>query len=243
MRFDAPTFARAWLSVAQASGVEKDLPVLNRTIAIEEYVHGVRLVATDRFILLTAWVPNVDTDTDTEPQIDEAPDRTVIAADLDSRGKSLLNYVQALHSRAEKDGGYIEGSIPLRIMFDVRLPAGQDGDQSTLDGLEPLYTVFEVPDVEKVYLDVVQAEWLGWRTLVHGFVGEVTDKITLNPHMVERVAKVRRWSEGSLSWLFGGPDRVALVDFVDSDPHVSGLVMPIRLLVDGEDPDPQDDAA
>lgn len=230
MRFDAPTFARAWLSIAQASGSDKELPTLDRTISIEEYLHGVRLVATDRFILLTAWVPNVDTDTETEPAIDEAPDRTVLARDADGRGKSLLGYVLSLAAREKDD--YIHGSIPLRVEFDVRLPVGQDA--ATFEGMDPLYTVFEVPDVEKVYLGVMQAEYPSWRPLTHGFVGEVTDKIALNPELVERVAKVRRWCYGPLAWEFGGPDRVARVDFPDSDPHVSGLVMPMRHVFEGE---------
>ena len=38
MRFDAPTFARAWLQVANACAADGDIPVLNRTMALEEYV-------------------------------------------------------------------------------------------------------------------------------------------------------------------------------------------------------------
>lgn len=239
MRFDAPTFARAFLSVSLASGTDKDVPSLNRTVAIEEYVHGVRLVATDRFILLSAWVPNEDTNYNAEPAIDEAPDRVVVAADIDSRGKGLLGYVIAL---AARDEDYIEGSLPLRVDFDVRLPAGQEGSDDTLDGLEPVFTVFEVPDVEKVYLGVVQADYPSWRAIVHGFVGEVTDKIALNPEKVERVAKARKWTAGPLHWRFGGPDRVAMVDFADSSPHLVGLVMPVRWVLPGEQPVAEDDA-
>ena len=40
MRFDAPTFARAWLSVAQASSSDKDLATLDRTVALEEFPAG-----------------------------------------------------------------------------------------------------------------------------------------------------------------------------------------------------------
>jgi hypothetical protein len=232
MRFDAPTLARAWLSVAQASSADKDLPTLNKTVAIEEYLHGVRLVATDRFVLLTAWVPNIDTDTATEPTLDEVPDRTVISADSDGRGRNLLGYVLSLASREDH---YTEGDLEIRVSFDARLPAGSGGDDATLDGMDPTYTVFDVPDTEKVWVPVMQAEYPQWRTLVHGFTTEQTDKISFNPEMVERVTKVRKWSYGHLSWMFGGPDRAAMVDYRDSDPHVSGVVMPTRWLTEGEE--------
>lgn len=237
MRFDAPTLARAWLSVAQASSADKDLPTLNKTVAIEEYLHGVRLVSTDRFVLLTAWVPNIDTDTDAEPALDEAPDRTVIAADVDGRCRNLLGYVLSL---ANRDEHYQYEDLELRISFDVRLPAGSSGDAETLEGMEPIYTVFDVPDTEKVWVPVMQADYPSWRTIIHGFMSEMTDKISFNPELVERVTKVRRWSDGHLYWSFGGPDRAAMVDYRDSDPHVSGVVMPVRWLTPGEEPPTED---
>ena len=59
MRFDAPTFARAWLCVRQATATKDDAAVLSKTVAVEEFDHGTRLVATDRYMLLTAWVPRL----------------------------------------------------------------------------------------------------------------------------------------------------------------------------------------
>lgn len=236
MRFDARTFARAWLSVAQASSADKDIPTLNKTVAIEEYLHGVRLVATDRYVLLTAWVWNIDTDTNDEPEVDEAPGRTVVAADEDGRGKSLLGYVLSLASRDEH---YTEGDIEIRLQFDARLPAGEAGDAETLEGMEPIYTVFDVPDTEKVWVPVMQASYPDWRPIVFGHVAESTDKIEFNPELVERACKVRKWSFGSLRWQFGGSDKAALIEFPDSDPHVSGVVMPRKWLED----EPSDDTA
>lgn len=234
MRFDAPTLAKAWLSVAQASSADKEIPTLNKTVAVEEYLHGVRLVATDRFVLLTAWVPNTDTDTIREPDLDEAPDRTVIAADNDGRGRSLLGYALSL---ANRDEDYMYGDLELSINFDVRLPAGSAASIETLEGMEPVFTVFDLPDHERVWIPVMQADFPEWRTILHGFTPEVTDKISFNPELVERVTKVRKWSEGALYWTFGGPDRPAMVDYQLSDPHVSGIVMPVRWLSHEEEPE------
>lgn len=235
MRFDAPEFARAWLSVAHASSADKDLPTLNKTIAIEEHLHGVRLVATDRFVLLTAWVPNLDTNRGTEPGLDELPDRTVVAADVDGRGKSLFGYVLSL---AARDEFYEYADLEVRVQFDARLPAGQGGTDEALEGMEPVFTVFDVPDTEKVWIPVVQAEYPDFRPMVHGHLPEATDKLALNPELVERVAKVRKHSAGPLHWSFGGTSRAAMVDFVDSEPHVSGLVMPVRWLDEPDAVDP-----
>lgn len=231
MRFDAPYFAQAWLSVALASSRDKDLTTLNRTVAIEEYLHGVRLVATDRFVLLTAWVPNLDTDSDREPELDEVPDRTVVARDDDGRCKSLLGYTLTL---ANREDSYSYGDLELRLTFDARLPAGHEGNDQTLEGMDPVFTIFEVPDTEKVWCPVLEALYPDWRNIRHGFTGKSTKRLVLNPELVERVAKVRKYSTGNLHWEFGGPERAAFIDFADSDPHITGVVMPVRWLTPDE---------
>ena len=42
-------------------------------------------------------------------------------------------------------------------------------------------------------------------------------------------------SAGMVAWHFGGPERVAMVDFYESDPHLTGLVMPVRAVFPGEE--------
>lgn len=242
MKFDAPTFARAWLSVAQASATKDDFVGLSKTVAIEEFTHGVRLVATDRFILLTAWVPELRVAGSSdphyaEPALDEAPDRTVIAADIDGRGKSLLGYCLSLASRKDP---YVEGEIPIGLMFDVRIKPGES-EPETFEGMEPSYAVLSVPDVERVYLQVVETDYPSWRNLTVTFHAEEAKGIALNPEFVTRVCNVRRWCFGPLVWTFGGSDRVAAVDYPESDPHVTGFVMPSRWILPGEAPADEED--
>lgn len=237
MRFDAPTFARAWQSVALASSTDKDLVALNRTVAVEEYVHGVRLVATDRFILLTAWVPNIDTDRNNEPTIDEAPDRTVIARDGDGRGKSLLGYVLTLANRDEHKYAEPGEGLVLSMNFDVRLPAGSDGTAETLEGMEPRFVVLDLPDTERVWLETIETVYPSWRALVAGFTAETTKTVALYPERLDRLAKLGKYADGPLAWTFCGPDRAALLDVPFSDPHVTGVVMPTRWITE-HDPEP-----
>lgn len=238
MRFDGPTLARAWLAVAQASSTDKDdLVQFFKTVAVEEFPSGIRLVATDRALLLNAWVPDLDASRRRTPTLDELPDRTVIAADLDARAKGLLAYVLQLVKRQDPEGDLPEGTFEVRISFDVRMPFDANRD-NTFEGMEATYTVIDVPDKERVWLPIVQAEYPMWRTLVLGHRSEVTDEIAFNPERAERVAKVRRWAEGPLLWSFGGAERAALVSFPSSDPEISGVVMPARWVLPGEETEP-----
>lgn len=230
MRFDGPSLAHAWLAVATASSTDKKLPGLYKTIAIEEHPTGIRLVATDRFLMLTAWVPDLDHHYQAPPAFDEAPERTIVAYDGDGRGRGLLGYVCSLAARKAQEYGDLgelsPGEIELRIDFDQRLPAGQAPD--TLEGMEATYVVLSVPDVEKVYLEVYPAPFPDWRPAIAAHTPVTTDKISLNPELVERLAKARKHADGPLSWEFGGDHGSALVSYAESDPHVHGIVTPVH---------------
>jgi hypothetical protein len=236
--FDGDEFARAWLSVALASGNDKDLVQLHKTVAIEEYPTGVRLVSTDRFILLTAWVPSTDAGS-AEPLLDEVPDRTVIARDADGRGKSLLSYVLKLVRRERED--YPDAEIPLTLTFDARLPAGHPGGDDALDGMEPTYVVLEVPDTERVYLETVaMVSYPSWRALVDGFSAETTKVVSFATDRLHRLGKVGAYHDGPIDWTFGGAERAAFIEVRDSNPHVQGVVMPVRWHTE-LDPEPADE--
>lgn len=238
MRFDAPTFARAWLAVSQATGAKDDLAVLGRTVAVEEFPTGVRLVSTDRYVLLTAWVPdlNVKHGRPREPHLHEAPDRTIITQDADARVKGLLAYALQLAKREDPDGVMPEGTTEVRVTFDERMPVNTVGD-ATLEGLELTYTVVDIPDHERVWAPIVEAPYPDWQALVLGHDAEETKAIALHPDRVSRLVKASAWTDGPIVWTFGGAERVARVDWPDSDPHVTGLVMPARWVLPGEAPD------
>lgn len=237
-RFDAPTLARAWLAVRQATATKDDAAALTKTVAIEEFTRGVRLVSTDRFMLLTAWVPSLDASRRDEPGLDEAPDRTVIAQDPDGRCKSLMGYILTLARRMELDD-LPAGALECRVDFDVKIPAGDDVPE-TFEGLEPTYVVFVVPDVERVHLPVVEAAYPDWRGVRHGFVARPAAQMALSPDLITRVAGAARWAFPPLHVTFGGDEKVMAVDYPESDPHVTGFLMPRRWVLEGE-PDPEDE--
>lgn len=242
MRFDAPALALAWLSVAQASGSDTLLPTLNRTVALELYPDGVRLVATDRFVLLTAWVNALDGDG--VPGIDEAPDRIVITQDPDNRGKGLLTYALKLARWGTKEENAY-GDLVVELELDVRLPAGVN-DDTPLEGLEPTYAVLTIPDTSQEHLPIIVSDYPDWRRLLDDFTPVSTSRIGLPLDRLYRLGALRKWNTGPLRWTFGGEDKVAKVSLdsmLDRDPAIGGLVMPSRWIMAGEQPVDEDENA
>jgi hypothetical protein len=225
MRFDAPTFARALLSVAAAASTNKDLPWY-KAVAIEVYDTGIRLYATDRALLLAAWVPELDYHYDGEPHFEEAPDRVVVASDADGRGRGLAGYMISLASRSGiKAEDWTPGHLAVQLDFDIRLPAGaKPAAQEAFEGMEPTYVTLTVPDVEKVYLEVVPVTYFDWRNTLTHHEAAATSTLRLSAEILERLAKVRKHAAGALVWNLAGKGKPALLSFADSDPFVHGAI-------------------
>lgn len=250
MRFDAARLALAWLSVAQASGSDANLPTLDRTVALELYDDGVRLLATDRFVLLTSWVPTLGGRED-GPHVSELPNRTVVTQDADRRGKGLLDYGLKL-SRLGKPGEEVfYGDLVVELELDVRLPV-EPGKDTPLEGLEPTYAVLTMPDRSQEHLPIIVSDYPDWRPLLHDFTAVTTSRIGLPLERLARLGALGKWNAGPLRWTFGGPDKVALLRLEPEDdrksrdlkgreyqrrPIVDGLVMPARWVLPGEGPD------
>lgn len=242
MRFDAPRLALAWLSVAQASGSDANLPTLDRTVALELYDDGVRLLATDRYVLLTAWVPTLDGPEDA-PHVSELPNRTVVTQDSDARGKGLLTYALKLAKLGKPGEEKAYGDLVVELELDVRLPIEPDAD-TPLEGLEPTYAVLTMPDRSQEHLPIVVSDYPDWRPLLHDFTAVTTDRIGLPLERLARLGALGRWNVGPLRWTFGGADKVARIALAPEDegrehqrrPYVEGLVMPARWLMPGEGP-------
>lgn len=221
MIFNASELARGWLSVALASAKDEDRPALDRTISIEAFAEGVRIIATDSYVLLKAWVPAINRGFDTEPSLDEAPFADAVAMDPHGRARNLLAHVLAL---ASADGA---PPIEMRLTLGVQ---DVEGDARSFEGLEASYVVVEHVDHERLLLRAYEGEYPAWRKIASQFAGKkTTEAIALNTEILGRLAKLSKW-HGSrpLLWRFGGPDRMATLEVGGSDPHIEGLVMPVR---------------
>jgi hypothetical protein len=221
--FDASMLATAWLSVALASGRDPDVPVLNRTILVEQFPQGLRFVATDRYVLLRAFAPNIDHKPTDEPGIDEAPDEFAVAMDLDGRAKGLLGYLLGLARHAAKEG------LPT-VEVGVTLNATDEADEPTLAGLERRYVRFDYQAQERLQLDTYGGDFPEWRGFIANLATVSTEAVALNPEIVGRLAKLGKLhGNAPILWRFGGEDKAAAIEVMDSEPHVRGVVMPVRL--------------
>lgn len=230
--FDAREFARGWLSVAVAT--TKDLnPVLDRTVSIELYADGARLIATDRRILLVTWVPTLEAWAAPEADFDLAPDLDTVATDIDGRAASLLSYAISLTA----DDAYDRGDVELDLVVDRRRPdTTANGNGLPLPD-ERRYVSLELPDVERVWLRQLEENYPGWRRLFRQHHERTTKAVALSPDVLGKLAKLAKYhpAELPLLWHFGGSDKVARIEVAGADPAVTGLVMPVRWSFDEQE--------
>lgn len=234
--FDARLFARGWLSVAIAS--TKDLnPVLDRTVLVELHDEGARLTSTDRRILLTTWVPTLEAWDAGEPDLDTAPAfGDYVVTDLDGRGSNLLGYALALTNVDTYDVGDVELDL---VADKPRPPTTETTAASGRLDLpdERRYVVLELPDVEKVWLRQLEDDYPSWRRLVTSHRPKTTKAVALDAGILGKLAKLGKYhaAELPLLWHFGGADKVARLEVAESEPSVTGLVMPSRWTFDEQE--------
>lgn len=244
--YDARTLARGWLSVALASSKDSGRPALDRTVSIESYPTGVRLAATDSYVLLHTWVPNLEHDLEPEPDMDEAPTFTAVAIDSHGRAKGFLAHALQLATAAAKaDTGEM---IEVRMRLGV-LDLLDESDRPTLDGMAAAWVTLEIPDREKLKLRTYEGSFPSWRRVVAGFRAEHTDTVALNPEILGRLCQISKYQPGTyLAFRWGGPRSAAAVHTVQGWPDVAGVVMPVRWdfdtnapRVDNDTDEPADD--
>lgn len=221
-KVDARTLARGWLAVALAASDDDARPALYRTVHLECFGEGVRLLATDSYMLLRSWIRTSGDDLSAAPELDEVPPVTATAIDEHHRATALMKHLLS-----------VTGGKDAR-QFDVVLSVGDcplGDDVPTLDGLERRWVSIAVPDQEVLTLLAYEGEWPTWRALWAGFKPQQTDAIAFNPDLiVARLGKLGKlYPETPLVWTFGGPDAPARIELQHSDPPLLGLVMPLKV--------------
>jgi hypothetical protein len=221
--FDATLLAKGWLSVAIASSADKERPVLHRTVYIEHYPEGVRLLATDSYIFLRAWVPEIDHESDPEPRLDEVPVSTAIAIDPDARAIGFMKYALKLAHKAAQEMDSVEITLNLGVV-DQTASVGTP----SFGGMESRWVILEMPDVEKVRLPCCEGVYPNWRLLGANYSAEKTETVAMAPDRLLQIARLAKVHSAPVGWTFGGDGKVAQIEVVDSEPYVTGLVMPCR---------------
>lgn len=224
MILDAAWLARGWLSVYAASSTDKDRPAMCRTVHIEQHTHGLRLSATDSYMILTTWVPEVDYHDDPEPDLDEAPDQQAVAIDTHDRGANLLAHLLKL-TKAED-----AKEIDVRVRLAVPV-AGDDENMVAFDGMEATAVVIDHPDHERVQLETYDGGYPDVKPLLARFKPVRTDAIALSHENVGRLVRVAKIHgsgvEHPMRWQWGGNNKMGGLEF-GAEPAVRGLLMPVR---------------
>jgi hypothetical protein len=218
---DAGMLARGWLSVATAASTKADeakhRPQLHRTVQIAQHTHGLRLAATDSYMILTAWVPEKDYELDEEPGLDEVPYATAVAIDEYGRGASLLAHLLSLSQSDDHKG--LEVNVQLNVPWQ---PDEIEGADRQLDGFEALAVTVEHPDSERVQLGVHEGAYPHWQHILTRRTGR-GGQVALSQWMMGRLAKAAR-PHGELTavrcWV-GGKDKPLTVAF-GSEPGDHG---------------------
>lgn len=228
MILDASWLARGWLSVAAAASNEAARPQLCRTVRVEQYLHGLRLSATDSYMVLTTWVPERDHELDDEPGLDELPDQAATAMDPHGRAKGLLAHLNNLSTAAEKAD---EPPLDVRVRLNVPI-ASSDPSVIAFEGMEAHAVTIEHPDHERVQLETYDGGYPYWRSIYQRFKPVRTDAIALNHELVGRLTKVAKLhGPGVLAPLkltWGGNNKAAHVLIGPAQPTVTGLIMPVK---------------
>lgn len=222
-RYAAP----AWLSVALAASTSKDDPIFYRVVAVEFFPHGVRLVATDRYLVLAAWVPAVGHEADGEPDAGESPLRTVAARDTAHRGTSLMKHVLSLLPEDPDDEGSM---VEVALSLGKADPPSYRGMEAlNLEGLLGLALQIDVPGREALRLPLFEGEWSNWRSAMAAFVPRQTRAIAFNLTRLGQLAGLGPLHPGDeLVWRFGGANACARVEIGTPPLEVVGVIMPVR---------------
>lgn len=231
MRFDGPTLARAWLAVMAATGDDRNIGKTYKTISLEQHLRGLRLVAADGRLLLTAYVPDLDHHYDGDPEPEEPAEQINVVADRKGRARGLLGHVLALAAETDPDA-YAPGDIEVRVDFkqEHAHTRGSGPVQPTLEGMEPDYATLTVPGRERLNIEIVTNSFPDWRR-VPRHASRSALGVLLPPEQLGKLAGIRKLARGPLEVTLG--DKTALVAYPESDPRIAGVVV----LADPEDPD------
>jgi hypothetical protein len=220
--FNSWRLARAWNSVAFAQSDDKSRPALYRTTLIEQFDEGVRLVATDSFILLKAWVPFVDYEDASEPRQDELPETATVCMDRDQRVTELMKYVQL---KTKADGS----DTP--ITMTMLLGTMKAGAQGSLDGMTQQTVSFHL-DHEydtRIETPIFDGNFPEWKPLWYSHAAKPTSIVSFGADGFLRLGKLSQlWDKASIRFVMGGQVGVAKFHIIAPDVSVEGLAMPVR---------------
>lgn len=232
--------APAWLGVNLAAGTDKDDPLFYRATSVEFYPgRGLRLTSTDRFMVLTAWVPALGCEEEAPPELDEGPIRQLTMRDLGARCRSLMGYVHSLpvdeNLTDEENAVEVEVSIT-----PADRPAWRGMEMLAMDGLADEAVQFEVPNRERQRIGILEGEYPNWRTFLTAFINRKTMALALSTERLARLAQLKNYfGDRPLGLYFGGQNKPMRVGIGEPPLELVGAIMTVRWAY-GLEPEPED---
>jgi hypothetical protein len=231
-------FARAWEAVLCGASDDSGRVVTYRTVLIEHFNRkGLRLVCSDGYLFLRAWVGFDPDDATAEPPLQKMPDETLLIVDNDHRGLGLLKHVRKQLKKEWRFKSKEENpDTNPTLLLEGRAP---DRDQGQLEGMAvPLFFI-DFPEHETVALSTLDTGFPDWRKLIPN-VSESTDveTVMLGTEQLGRIAKVGKlYAKSPARWHFNGPDSPVSV----AVGPIVGLLTPASATAGDDASDLEDD--
>lgn len=230
--FRAADLALIYRSVHIAKSTDEGRPLL-RGIRLDNYPGaGIRLTATDSYILITGWVPVIG-DGDTiqhAPDVYDTPDVSYTLADPDGHLLRLMTWA----AKEAKDLAKI-GDAPSPVM---KLTVGEDRTGFALEGMNPTVATFHAPTLGKTFrTTIIEGPYANWQLLFAAKPSGLKGPVGFGSQGVLRLGKLAEiWGAACLEMSFSGaesPVRVAVkgggYDLRETAVECEGLAMPVRL--------------
>jgi len=208
--------ATAWLNAFLATSQDENRPTLYRSMSVEFFSRGVQFIATDGTILLRTWAPLQDGIDTSWPEIDEAPDVSVVVMDHD---KFAVGFIRAALAAA----GDLE-LMPLTLSLESAEPAEGPALGEALAPSVLCLSAFG----QRLNCKLYESPYPNWRALEFGIdASERVSGLTVAPRMFATLGKIREAFK--IDTEFRGTDKA-----IDITAHgigyvvARGLVMPMR---------------
>lgn len=214
----ARPLAAAWSNVALAASQDDERPALYKAMLVE--IHGpgeVRLVAADGYTILQSWVA---ADHTPDPGFDVLPGEghSIVVADTEGLARQMMAHLL----KATKGDGEIQWRE-----VTIRLGSLEDPARPTLMPELDRKGLTLITDDLRVQLPVVESPFPSWRQIWPSAERRApAGRCVVNAELLGRFAKFKD-SFGSVAMEFTTELGPVVVD-VQCEPHVSGLLMPIR---------------
>jgi len=198
----ASTFATAWTWVARAMSKDDCRPLL-ASMCIEVFSpQSVRLVATDSYSMLWAWVGCGEGDED-EPALTVDPKRTLVARDQ-GRSKAFMGWLAKGDLADEITLTVNPTSVTMSTAWEsLTLPFAQQGDST--------------------------AEYPDWRKIADRPAGKAPEKLCLAKERLALVTLPKLpVTQREAVMTFDGDLGPVHLEWPHATPPIHGLLMPIR---------------